>query len=95
MSAKLPFTEDQFWKKLRCVPGKMGAAVVERGVMLYVILTDRETPAWARVLALAALVYLMNPYDAIPDAIRSLPWPSTRAQAFTTCKSCWGMLQVK
>ena len=51
--------------KLLSVP----ATVVEKALVLYVILTDRFTPVWVRALVAAALVYLLNPLDAIPDAL--------------------------
>jgi len=42
---------------------------VEKALLLYVLLTARETPAWVRALVLAALAYLINPLDALPDAL--------------------------
>lgn len=51
--------------KLLTVP----SAIVEKALILYVILTDRLTPLWVRALVAAALVYLINPWDAIPDVI--------------------------
>lgn len=51
--------------KLLTVP----SAIVEKALILYVILTDRLTPLWVRTLVAAALVYLINPWDAIPDVI--------------------------
>lgn len=51
--------------KLLSVP----ATVVEKALVLYVIFTDRFTPVWVRALVAAALVYLLNPLDAIPDAL--------------------------
>ena len=51
--------------KLLVVP----SIIVEKALVLYVILTDRFTPAWVRALVVAALVYLINPLDLVPDAI--------------------------
>ena len=62
-------TEARLVNKLGKIPRSVSATVIEKAIMLYVILTDRNTPAWARVLVLAALVYLINPWDAIPDNI--------------------------
>ena len=39
---------------------------------LYVILTDRATPMWARLLIIGALGYLICPVDAVPDAVPAL-----------------------
>jgi uncharacterized membrane protein YkvA (DUF1232 family) len=57
--------EGAFARKLRRVPG----VIVEKALTLYVILTDRATPAWARALVLAAIAYLINPLDAVPDVL--------------------------
>ena len=43
--------------------------IVEKALLLYVLLTARDTPAWVRALVLAALAYLINPLDALPDAL--------------------------
>lgn len=51
--------------KLLSVP----AHIVEKALLLYALLTCRDTPAWVRVLVVAALAYLINPIDAIPDAL--------------------------
>lgn len=51
--------------KLLAVP----SIIVEKALILYVILTDRFTPIWVRALVVAALVYLINPLDAIPDVL--------------------------
>jgi len=51
--------------KLLSVP----AHIVEKALLLYVLLTARDTPAWVRALVLAALAYLINPLDALPDAL--------------------------
>ena len=51
--------------KLLSVP----ANIVEKALILYVLLTARDTPAWVRALVLAALAYLINPLDLVPDAL--------------------------
>ena len=51
--------------KLLSVP----ANIVEKALLLYALLTARDSPAWVRALVLAALAYLINPLDALPDAI--------------------------
>lgn len=51
--------------KLLSVP----AVIVEKALLLYVILTDRLTPVWVRALVAATLIFLINPWDAIPDVI--------------------------
>lgn len=74
MSASLPPTETPeqdgvdtpvLRNKLLSVP----AHIVEKALLLYALLTCRDTPAWVRVLVVAVLAYLINPLDAIPDAL--------------------------
>lgn len=63
------YSERAFWRKLSGLPRTAGMAVVERAVTLYVILTDRDTPLWARALVVAALGYFVVPTDAVPDVV--------------------------
>jgi len=49
--------------KLLSVP----ANIVDRALLLYALLTARDTPAWVRALVLAALAYLILIPDAIAD----------------------------
>lgn len=51
--------------KLLSVPSH----IVEKALLLYALLTARGTPAWVRALVVAALAYLINPIDLIPDAL--------------------------
>jgi len=57
--------ESTLRKKLLSVPSD----IVEKALVLYVLLTARDTPVWVRVLVIAALTYLINPFDVIPDAL--------------------------
>ena len=66
------YSEDAFWRKMGALPRSAGLAVVERAVTLYVILTDRATPMWARLLIIGALGYFICPVDAVPDAVPAL-----------------------
>jgi uncharacterized membrane protein YkvA (DUF1232 family) len=43
--------------------------IVEKALLLYALLTVRDTPAWVRALVVAALAYLINPLDLMPDAL--------------------------
>jgi len=49
--------------KLLAVP----AIVVEKVLLLYAILSDRFTPMWVHALVVAALIYLLDPLDCVPD----------------------------
>lgn len=63
------FNEDALWKKLAKLPAKASSRLIHQALILYCVLTDRSTPAWVRALIVATLIYLINPLDAIPDAI--------------------------
>ena len=73
------YSEKGFRRKVRAMPRNAGRAVVERAVTLYVILTDRETPVWARALIVGALGYFVWPLDAIPDAVPVLGYADDAA----------------
>jgi uncharacterized membrane protein YkvA (DUF1232 family) len=51
--------------KLLSVPSN----IVEKALLLYALLTASDTPAWVRALVLAALAYLINPLDLVPDVL--------------------------
>lgn len=63
------FSDDAFWKKIARLPGRAASRLVHQSLVLYCLLTDRSTPPWVRALIAAALVYLVNPLDAVPDAL--------------------------
>lgn len=63
------FSEDAFWKKLAKLPARASSRLIHQALILYCVLTDRSTPAWVRALIAATLIYLINPFDALPDAI--------------------------
>jgi len=63
------YSEPALWEKVGAMPATASRAVVEVAVTLWVVLTHRETPAWARMLVIGALGYFICPVDAIPDGI--------------------------
>ncbi len=63
------YSEGSLRQKLGSMPRAAGRTVVERAILLYVILTDRGTPIWARVLIIGALGYFIWSLDAVPDAV--------------------------
>ena len=63
------YSERGFWQKLGGMPRSAGRGLIERAITLYVILTDRDTPLWARALIVGALGYFIWPFDAVPDAV--------------------------
>lgn len=63
------FAEDAFWKKLSKLPARASSRLIHQALILYCVLTDKSTPAWVRALIVATLLYLINPFDAVPDAL--------------------------
>ena len=46
-----------------------GETVINKALTLYYCARDTDTPAWASTIIYGALVYLINPVDAIPDIL--------------------------
>jgi uncharacterized membrane protein YkvA (DUF1232 family) len=63
------YSEDSLWKKLAGYAAVAGKEVVEKVLVLYESLKDKDTPAWAKGVIIAALGYFISPVDAIPDLI--------------------------
>lgn len=63
------YSDDAFWGKLRRSVRAAGRELVEKALVLYMVLRDRNTPAWAKTTVVAALGYFIAPIDAIPDLI--------------------------
>lgn len=38
------------------------------------MIRDRRAPVWAKLLAVAAVVYVISPFDAVPDFALLLGW---------------------
>jgi len=55
--------------KLRSIPGMK--AVTEKAALLYAVFEDEDTPKWVKAAIVTALIYLINPADAVPDFIPS------------------------
>lgn len=63
------YSEDDFWGKLRRFARTAGRQVVERALLLYLVLRDPHTPAWARATVIGALGYFIAPIDVVPDFV--------------------------
>lgn len=59
------FSEEGFFDKL----GEIGGTLREYAVLLYLLMQDSETPVWTKVAIVAALGYLIWPFDTVPDLI--------------------------
>ena len=63
------FDDEAFWKKIAKLPARASSRLIHQALLLYCLLTDKSTPAWVRALIVVALVYLINPFDLVPDAL--------------------------
>ena len=61
------YSEDGFWDKVSTCSKAAGREVIKPSLQLYYTQTKEETPAWAKTLIYAALVYFIIPVDTIPD----------------------------
>ena len=60
-------SEQDIFQKIARVPKQAGCAVIRSAVTLWVLLSDANVPAWAKVSIVVALGYFLCPIDAIPD----------------------------
>ena len=58
---------DKLFSKLKAIKGV--EALLEKAVLLYVLLTDGDISSAFKALIIAALLYLIDPLDAVPDPI--------------------------
>lgn len=56
-----------FWQKCKCFAARM--PFVLDAVAMYYCSIDQKTPLWAKGVVLAALAYLINPFDAVHDVL--------------------------
>lgn len=61
------YNDESFWKKITKYAIKAGKEVIEKALMLYFCLLDKDTPAWAKGIIIGALGYFISPIDGIPD----------------------------
>lgn len=61
------YSEESFWTKVAAFARKAGIEVVEKALILYFCLQDRDTPATAKAIIASALGYFIVPTDVIPD----------------------------
>ena len=54
-------------KKLKDIKGIKQLLLA--ALLLYALMLDADCPAWAKTIVVGALLYLLNPFDAVPDPI--------------------------
>ncbi|GMV83610.1 MAG: hypothetical protein AMXMBFR7_47940 [Planctomycetota bacterium] len=63
------YTKDDFWAKVSAYAMQAGRQVLETALILYYVLMDSDTPAWASSLIIGSLGYFIFPVDIIADVI--------------------------
>lgn len=81
------FVDRHFWKKIKRFAARL--PFVLDAVAMYYCSIDQKTPLWAKGVALAALAYLINPFDAVHDAVPLLGF-SDDASAITAALTAIG-----
>ena len=61
------YSEESFWTKVAAFARTAGLEVVEKALILYFCLQDRDTPGTAKAIIATALGYFIVPTDVIPD----------------------------
>lgn len=55
--------------KIGSAAGAAGCEVIKAALLLYAVLTEGDSPTWAKTAIIAVLGYFIWPADAIPDFI--------------------------
>lgn len=61
------FSPATFLPALRRRVRRISAPLLYSALLMFYAFRRAETPAWAKRIVLGALVYLLSPFDAIPD----------------------------
>lgn len=64
------YVKKGFWDKTKKIAAKV--PFVLDSIAVYYCAIDQKTPIFAKGIALAALAYVINPFDVMPDAIPAL-----------------------
>lgn len=63
------YSDSAFWEKLTRYAKSVGRVMVDYALVLFHVLKDPDTPAWATAAIISALAYFISPIDVIPDFI--------------------------
>jgi uncharacterized membrane protein YkvA (DUF1232 family) len=61
------FSENAFWRKTAKYARQAGIQTVYAALLMFYAYKRRETPVWAKNIAIGALGYLISPIDFLPD----------------------------
>ncbi len=62
-----PYSEKNFWEKIKTFAKTAGKEVIEKALFLYYAAQQPATPLWAKTAIYGSLAYFISPLDAIPD----------------------------
>ena len=79
------FVKKGFWAKTKQIAAKV--PFVLDSVAMYYCAIDQKTPLLAKGIALAALAYVINPFDIMPDAIPALGFTDDAAAVVAALKT--------
>ncbi|KLT16346.1 YkvA family protein [Neobacillus vireti] len=79
------YVKKGFWAKTKRIAGKV--PFVKDSVAMYYCAIDQKTPLWVKGVALAALAYVINPFDVIPDTIPILGFTDDATAIFAAFKT--------
>ncbi len=63
------YSQEKFWRKLKRNIKRIGTSALCQILTLYILLRSTHVPPWAKASIVAALGYLICPFDLIPDFI--------------------------
>ncbi|MCW5752671.1 MAG: DUF1232 domain-containing protein [Alphaproteobacteria bacterium] len=61
------YSDKEFWDKVLQFALSAGREVIVSALKLYYAADDKDTPVWAKTIAITSLGYFIFPMDAIPD----------------------------
>ena len=88
LKKKEQYSDRMLWKKVNRYGKKAGRELIELALQLYYTAQSPTTPVWVKGIVFAALAYLINPIDAIPDIIPVVGFSDDLAAALTAIASC-------
>lgn len=78
------YVKKGFWTKTKKIASKV--PFVMDSVAMYYCAMDQKTPLWVKGVGMAALAYVVNPFDVMPDAIPALGFTDDAAAILAALK---------
>ena len=86
--------KDNLFKYVERLGKKIGKKLIDSIKFLYRAMTDPRTPFEVKAIAIAALIYFISPFDAIPDVIPGIGFADDAA-ALTAAVSAIAVILIK